>query len=116
MSKEEVASIVLYCKENNVNFKDRLKELNITPWRFYDAKSKYSKDNNNELLDISNKGNFIPCPDLSRRHIPLKTSSSHEVGNVSIELQSANGTIMRIKGELSKSQLESIITSATNHV
>lgn len=29
MSKEEVASIVLYCKDNNVSFKSRLSELGI---------------------------------------------------------------------------------------
>lgn len=45
MSKEEIASIVLYCKENNVSFKDRLEELGITPWRFYAAKSKYVYNN-----------------------------------------------------------------------
>lgn len=40
MTKEEIASIVLYCKDNNVSFKDRLRELGIIPWRFYEAKSK----------------------------------------------------------------------------
>ena len=31
MTKEEIVYIVLYCKDNNVSFKDRLKELGITP-------------------------------------------------------------------------------------
>ncbi len=65
MSKEEIASIVLYCKENNVSFKDRLKELRIAPWRFNAAKSKYSKEVKDELLAIGNKGRFIACPDLT---------------------------------------------------
>jgi len=67
MTKEEIASIVLYCKDNNVSFKDRLRELGITPWRFYEAKASMHKNNNNELLEIGNKGNFIPCPDLTRK-------------------------------------------------
>ena len=116
MSKEEIASIVLYCKENNVSFKDRLKELRIAPWRFYAAKSKYSKEVKDELLDIGNKGRFIACPDLTKKRIHEKKGSAPLYSNLSIELQSANGTIMRIQGELSNSQLESIILSATNHV
>jgi len=117
MTKEEIASIVLYCKDNNVSFKDRLRELGIIPWRFYEAKSKYTKDKNNELLAIGNKGNFIPCPDLTRKCSHVKKASDERIcSNINIELQSANGTIMRIHGELNNSQLESIILSATNHV
>lgn len=116
MSKEEIASIVLYCKENNVSFKDRLSELRITPWRFYEAKSKYSKGAKDELLAIGSKGRFIACPDLTKKRIHAKKDSALLCSNVSIELQSANGTIMRIQGDLSNSQLESIILSATNHV
>lgn len=116
MSKEEVASIVLYCKGNNVSFKDRLNELRITPWRFYAAKSQYSKQVKAELLDIGNQGNFVACPDLTKKRIHDKKSSAPLCSGVSIELQSANGTIMRIQGELSNSQLECIILSATNHV
>ena len=76
MSKEEIASIVVYCKENNMNFKDRLKELRITPWRFYTAKSKYSKKVKNELLDIGNKGHFIACHDLTKKRIHEKKDSA----------------------------------------
>lgn len=97
MSKEEIASIVLYCKENNVNFKDRLEELGIIPWRFYDAKSKYSKGVKNELLDIGSKGRFIACSDLTKKRIHNKKGSAPLCSNVSIELQSANGTIMRME-------------------
>ena len=35
MTKEEIASIVLYCKNNNVSFKDRIKELGIMPKESY---------------------------------------------------------------------------------
>jgi len=43
MTKEEIASIVLYCKDNNVSFKDRLRELGITPWRFMRQKASMQK-------------------------------------------------------------------------
>ena len=94
-----------------------MRELGIIPWRFYEAKSKYTKDKNNELLAIGNKGNFIPCPDFTKKCSHVKKASDERIcSNINIELQSANGTIMRIHGELNNSQLESIILSATNHV
>ena len=116
MSKEEIASIVLYCKENKVSFKERLTELEITPWRFYAAKKKYLKIESNDFIDIGNNGNFIACPDLTKRRDKNKKGLPYPGGNMSIELQSANGTVMRIQGELSAAQIESIILSATRHV
>ena len=43
MTREEVAEIMTYCQEHTVSHKDRLAELGIAPWRFYDAKSRYAK-------------------------------------------------------------------------
>mgnify|MGYP004556296515 FL=1 len=43
MTREEVAEIMTYCQEQTVSYKDRLAELGIAPWRFYDAKSRYAK-------------------------------------------------------------------------
>lgn len=43
MTREEVAEIMTYCQEHTVSYKDRLAELGIAPWRFYDAKSRYAK-------------------------------------------------------------------------
>ncbi|MGR5574835.1 hypothetical protein [Bacteroides thetaiotaomicron] len=117
MTKEEIASVVLYCKDNNVSFKSRLQELGITPWRFYEAKRSYANSNGNELLEIDNKGRFIACPDLKKKRTYTRRSVREALcSNINIELQSANGTIMRIHGELNNSQIESIILSATGHV
>ena len=43
MTREEVAEIMTYCQEHTVSHKDRLAELGIAPWRFYDAKSRFAK-------------------------------------------------------------------------
>ena len=51
MTREEVAEIMTYCQEHTVSHKDRLAELGIAPWRFYDAKSRYAKQQ-------------VYCPDL----------------------------------------------------
>lgn len=40
MTKEDVAQVVAYCDENNVSQKQRLEELGIPAWKFYDAKRK----------------------------------------------------------------------------
>lgn len=42
MTKEEVAAIVSYCQENKVSFKQRLAELGIQEWTFYESKRKYA--------------------------------------------------------------------------
>ncbi|MBQ2531241.1 MAG: hypothetical protein II548_03010, partial [Bacteroidales bacterium] len=42
MTKEEVAEVVAYCEENKVSYKQRLAELGINTWNFYDAKRKYA--------------------------------------------------------------------------
>ena len=42
MTKEGVAQVIAYCDENKISYKDRLSELGITAWKFYDAKSKYA--------------------------------------------------------------------------
>ncbi|WP_417573164.1 hypothetical protein [Phocaeicola sp.] len=115
MTKEEVASIVLYCKEHNVSFKSRFEELGIVPWRFYEAKCRYGKDKSNGLLEIGSQGIFIPCPDLNH-HTKRPTDCSTDSGNMSIELQTSTGVIMRIQGCLDSAQLQSIILSATGHV
>ena len=42
MTKEEVAQVIDYCDENKISCKQRLPELGISPWNFYDAKRKYA--------------------------------------------------------------------------
>lgn len=44
MTREEIAEILYYCKTKGVTYKDRLKELGIPPWKFYDYKAKYAAE------------------------------------------------------------------------
>lgn len=37
MKQEEVAEIIMHCKEHKVTYKSRLSELNIPVQRFYDS-------------------------------------------------------------------------------
>ena len=37
LSKEEVADVISYCKEHGCSYKERLAELGIPEWKFYDS-------------------------------------------------------------------------------
>ena len=66
MTKEEVARVIAYCKENKISYKQRLEELGINPWNFYDAKRRYAPkqegDNAGEFLQLVPGGAFFPNP------------------------------------------------------
>ena len=66
MTKEEVAEVVAYCEENKVSYKQRLAELGINAWNFYDAKRKYAPkqegENAGEFLQLVSGGTFLPDP------------------------------------------------------
>ena len=64
MTKEEVAQVIAYCDENKISYKQRLSELGISPWNFYDAKRKYAPkeegDNAGEFLQLIPGGHSFP--------------------------------------------------------
>lgn len=63
--REEVAAIMTYCQEHSMSYKDRLAELEIPAWRFYDAKSHYAKElsrlgaNRSKLSQLGNELKLI---------------------------------------------------------
>ena len=54
MTQEEVAQVIAYCEENKVSYKQRLDELGIAAWMFYDAKRKYAPKQ-----EADNAGDFL---------------------------------------------------------
>ena len=62
MTKEEVAQVIAYCDENKISYKQRLAELGINPWNFYDAKRKYAPkqegESSGEFLQLVPGGSF----------------------------------------------------------
>ena len=66
MTKEEVAQVIAYCDENKISYKQRLAELGVNPWSFYDAKRKYAPkeegENSGEFLQLVPGGSFLPNP------------------------------------------------------
>ena len=66
MTKEEVAQVIANCDENKISYRQRLSELGISPWNFYDAKRKYAPkeegENAGEFLQLIPGGSFLPNP------------------------------------------------------
>lgn len=71
MTQEEVAEIIMYCKEHKVTYKSRLAELNIPVWRFYDSKSRYAEEQSSsntskgDFIELRQNGTFIPVPSFT---------------------------------------------------
>ena len=92
MTKEEVAQVIAYCDENKISYKQRLAELGVNPWSFYDAKRKYAPkedgENAGEFLQLVPGGSFLPNPiKPSRSRSSKQKDSAQGAVAVSIELR-----------------------------
>jgi len=71
MTREEIAGIMKYCKENGVSYKSRPAELGIPEWKFYDNKARYAKQqaespaDYGEFLQLTSGGEFVPMPSFA---------------------------------------------------
>ena len=118
MTKEEVAQVIAYCDENKISYKQRLSELGISPWNFYDAKRKYApkeeEENAGEFLQLIPGGSFIRSPIKPSQSCSSKQKeSAQETVAVNIELKSPTGTMMRISGNLTGRELKEIIIASS---
>ena len=92
--------MMAYCDEVKISYKQRLSELGISPWIFYDAKRKYAPkeegDNAGEFLQLIPGGSFLPYPiKPSRSRSSKQKESAQETIAVSIELRAPTGTMQR---------------------
>lgn len=53
MTREEVAEILHYCKTKGITRKERLKELGIAPWKFYEYNASHAAE---EMSGSINQG------------------------------------------------------------
>jgi hypothetical protein len=116
LSKETVLNIVTYCKEHNVPYNSRCKELDIPLWRFYDAKKHYK----NQETKTGEIGEFIqlrsvgPLQPGNLNQIEGKTTKgpvkpgSPQSGIMSLELQTRSGTVLRLYGEMTPAMLHEL--------
>ena len=121
MTKEEIAEIVAYCDEHKISYKQRLTELGIPTWKFYDSKRKYvpreEDTEGGEFMQLIPGGTFLPNPIKPSRTKSgkQKTTEKEEVA-VTIELRTPTGTLMRISGNLTGRHLQDIIIASSTHV
>lgn len=113
MTKEEVLEIVAYCKEHEVSYKTRLKELGASEWSFYEAKRRYrmqerkSGHSKGEFLQLSSKGRFVPSSITEIEGDKARTTE--EKGDLKIECQTSRGGMLRIQGRIPSSMLAVLI-------
>ena len=101
LTREEIAEIVQYCKENGVTYK----------------RPKQEGDNAGEFLQLVPGGSFLPNPiKPSRSRSSKQKDSSQGAVAVSIELRTPTGTMMRISGNLTGRELKDIIIASSTHV
>lgn len=75
LSKEEVLDIIAYCKEHRIKRMDRLAQLGIGEWSFYEARKRYLRE------ESEAKSSAHPRRDkfhkrLKTKRIPRKSASS----------------------------------------
>ena len=92
--------MIAYCDENKISCIQRLSELGISPWNFYDAKRRYATkeegDNAGEFLQLIPGGLFLPNPiKPSRSRSSKQKESAQETVAVSIELRISTGAMLR---------------------
>lgn len=123
MTKEEIASIISYCSENGIPYKTRLAELNIPAWKFYEFKGRYAKEQSQgsfagEFLQLKSGDGLVPMPSFAAKTGRgfSKKKDAQPSSMVSIELRTANGTMMRIQGEITPQYLQAIIQASTGRV
>ena len=122
MSKEEVAGIMTYCKEKGVSYKSRLAELGIPEWKFFESKRHYAKQQDEssssggEFLQLTSGSSFVPAPSFAATTGRGFSKKEQQGKDISIELRTPNGTMMRIQGEMSLQYVQGIIQASSSHV
>lgn len=122
MRQEEVASVMLYCKEHGVSYKARLSELGIPEWRFYSSKARYAKaqsrDSVGEFIELNAGGPLLPMPSFAAgNHGPSKEKKNqHSSKEIRVELLTPTGTLIHIRGKMNESFLQTIIQASSTHV
>ena len=120
MTKEEVAQVIAYCDENKISYKQRLSEMGINPWNFYDAKRKYAPkeegEESGEFLQLMPGGTFRPNPIKPPRSRGRQKDPAQGAVAVNIELRTPTGTMMWISGNLTGRELKDIIIASSAHV
>ena len=83
MTKEEVAEILHYYKSKGITHREKLKELGIAPWKFYEYKAKYAAEetagSTGALPQLAGNSEVILyTPPLKKQKSPLPRAQTHK--------------------------------------
>lgn len=116
LTKEEIAEIMIYCKENSVTYRQRLNELGIPSWKFYDNRARLARkqellpESSGSFIQLS-EGTFVTEPDFksSRMRSASARPAGRQSGKLDIEISGSGDLRMQIRGEVNCDQLRCII-------
>ena len=115
MTKEEVMDIVSYCKENKVTYEQRLKELGVSQWRFYNAKRKYLLMERDKpavagrFIQLGPGRTFVPDSLTAMEGSENRTVKNAESCELKIECQTSRGGMLRMSGKIPASMLAVLV-------
>lgn len=122
--REEVARKVAYCNEMGIPFKYRVEELGYSIWDFYRSRRKYAQQQKQEAQNgefvqlITGESGLIPESSFAStiKRSPKKSEFTNISSNLTVDLRTPAGTVIRIQGEINDSLLESIIKASGANV
>ena len=120
LTKEEITSIVCYCKEKKVSYSSRLKELSIPEWKFYAYKARYSKEQSafggiGEFIQLEPNGNYVQSPSLIATRGAVSSVRAN-TEKLEVSVRCANGNEFTIGGISDAELLHSAIKAILGNV
>lgn len=119
MTREEILRIEEECRERGITRRERLSELGISEGRFYHAFRKYRREDEEsagaaEFVQLS-PGTFasgaMPPPRVSGR----KEHRAGEGGQMTVDLRTPGGTVVRIQGEMTGAHLRELLLAVSGN-
>lgn len=117
LSKEEIVGIVAYCQQNKVSYNSRCQELGIRMWRFYEAKRRYREMESEtgevgEFIQLQPGGPMQPSNlNVLEQRVSSRSRKKQDKasGMLSLEVQTRNGTALRLYGEMTPAMLRELV-------
>ena len=125
MTREEIQDIIQYCQDHGISYKQRLTELGIPLWKFYEWKRRYiiedklHPQHEGEFIQLPSTGNFVPSvlPPARTQNVKKQNEivSEDTQSYMTVELRTIDGSQMVIQGNMTAAHLREII-KGMNHV
>lgn len=117
LSKEEVLDIIAYCKEHRIYRKDRLAQLGIGEWSFYEARRRYLKaesetgTTSGRFIQLRSSGGFVSdsVTEMEKSVNPDRNLTDNSSDELKIECQTPRGGMLRMSGRVTPALLSTLL-------